>query len=90
VSPVSSSLIHASRWSWVSRREVLACWFSSRTAVLILLFLAHAKKARILWRVVGPVASHSSTSCCRQVAGAVMGVVQPGEEFDRLGDLLLG
>ena len=67
------------------------CWWVMCTDLLSRAFLAQAKKFRIFDRVVGPDASHSSTSCCRQVAsGAVMGAVQPGEKLDRLGDVLFG
>lgn len=64
----SNSLIHGSRWSWVSKRASLACGASRCRVVLTLLFKAYTTNVRIFVRVVGPVANHSSMSCWRQVA----------------------
>ena len=49
------------------RRDFLACRCSMVTEVLILLRLAQTKNVRIRWRVVGPEARYSSTSCWLQV-----------------------
>lgn len=66
--PMSSSWIQASRWSWLSEGLVLAdrCWML--TVVLRRAFFATTKNVLIAVRVVGPVASHSSTSCWVHVA----------------------
>ena len=66
--PVSSSWIQASRWSWLSDGLVLADRWWMVTEVLRRDFLATTKNVRIALRVVGPVASHSSTSCCVQLS----------------------
>ena len=46
-------MIHASRWSWVSKRLLRASGASRCSAVLILLLLVHTTNVRILVRVVG-------------------------------------
>lgn len=51
-----STLIHAIRWSWVSKRLLWLCGASRSSAVLILLLWGHTMNVRILARVVGPVA----------------------------------
>lgn len=95
--PVRSSWIQAMRWSWLIDGLVLADQCSIVTVVLRRDFFATTKKVRIAVRVVGPEASHSSTSCWVHVAavrlwvssrGAVRRPIDSSDAIRRLLDIM--